>query len=311
MQFLNNFFEIVIYNFIKKFFSQKNRNSLKKRLTRIKNKLGKLDLLIYGTINDDELFIHLNEKLGKEYEILMVHCSYDSMKPMYIGNLNLLLKKLISYCSLNNITLVMPAFFFGKGGNDLSDAAEYYAKHPSINLKRTVSQMGLLSEIFRRFPGTKRSIHPTHSVIAVGPLSEKITKTHHLSDNPYGEGTPFGIMAQHNTKILGIGTKYFRVLTQVHTAEELLKEKFPINFTYDKTIPITCISQDDESINYLFRVRKREYRIDALRLRKFLKDIKIESWKYNGIPFFLTEAKLVTNILIQNAKKGKTIYKKI
>lgn len=304
--------QILIYNLLRSFLSQEARNKLKKLLYAFRRKFDFIFLYVFGTTDDDNLFKQILNEIGSDFDILMIHSSYDNMIPMYKGNIHSLVTKFIEFSNSNNITIAMPAFFLGKGGgNDMQSAALYYEKHPIFNINSTYSQMGLFSEIFRRYPGVFRSIHPTHSISAYGPLAEKITSTHHLANNPYGEMTPFGYMAQFNTKILGIGTKYYRVLTQAHTAEEILKDDFPIKFTYDKKIPVTCKLHNGTSIVYQFLVRRKEYRIDALALKKILKNIKIKTWRYKGIPFFLTDAKSVTDELIKAAKRGKTIYKKI
>ncbi len=304
--------QIFIYNLLRSFLSQETRNKLKKLLYGLRRKFDFLFLFVFGTTDDENLFNHIENVIGRDFDILMIHSSYDNIIPMYKGNIHSFIVKLIEFSKFNNITIAMPAFFLGKGGgNDMQSAAYYYEKYPVFNLTSTYSQMGLFSEIFRRYPGVLRSIHPTHSISAYGPLAEKIISTHHLSNNPYGELTPFGYMAQFNTKILGIGTKYYRVLTQAHTAEEILKDEFPIKFNYQKSIPITCKLPNGSSFVYQFLVRKKEYRIDALALRKILKNIRIKTWRYKGIPFFLTDAKSVTDELIKAARMGKTIYKKI
>ncbi len=59
-------------------------------------------------------------------------------------------------------------------------------------------------------------------------MAEELTKEHHLADTECGRGTPFGFMAEHKTKIPGLGTKYYRSLTQIHAAENFLKEKLPV-----------------------------------------------------------------------------------
>src|SRR3712207_2603981 len=105
----------------------------------------------------------------------------------------------------------MPAFTFGRG----APAADHYRRHPK-NSARQPTEVGLLSEVFRRRAGVLRSLHPTASVCAYGPLAAELTAGHHLAGTIFGEGTPFGYMARHRTLILGIGTPYFKSLTQVH-----------------------------------------------------------------------------------------------
>ncbi len=117
----------------------------------------------------------------------------------------------------------MPAFVLGgKSGNPI----EFYKTH-DFDAKRTPSEMGLLTELFRRMPGSRRSLHPTHSITAFGPLAEQLTANHHHALTASGRGTPFELMAQRKTAIVGLGVEYYRCLTQVHTAEDLVGEKFP------------------------------------------------------------------------------------
>ncbi len=156
-------------------FNQKVRNKLKHQLYKYRTKGHAIFSLVYGTFTDDDLISHLTSRLGVDYDILMVHSSFNSMTPMYKGRLNNFLNRLISYCHEHQITLVMPAFYFG---TTTYDFGTYYKKH-YFDVKKTISQMGLLTELFRRKPGVKRSIHPTHSVCAYGLLAEEITKGHH------------------------------------------------------------------------------------------------------------------------------------
>jgi len=292
-----------LFKILRKIFSQSARNQLKIKLFKLRNKNKKLLQLIHGTTDDEMLFNHIIKKLDLNYDILMIHSSLNDMVPMFVGNLNQLLNKIVGYCKENQITLVMPSFFFGK---DTYDLGTYY-KENHFDVKKTISQMGLLTELFRRKSGVKRSIHPTHSVCAYGLLAEEITKGHHLADTSFGEGTPFGFMAQYRTMILGLGTRYFRVLTQVHTAEDMLKEEFPIKFNTKEIISVMCKNERGEELNYSLRNTKQEYIRDA-RLIKRIIDKKIIKWKYKGIPMFLTEAKVITDTLSEAALNGETIY---
>jgi aminoglycoside 3-N-acetyltransferase len=298
--------QLFIYNLLRKYLSQKSRNKLKASVFKLRIKSKKLLRLIYSSTGDEELINHIVEKLGIDYEILMIHSSFNDMIPMYTGNFNQLLNKIIEYCIENQITLAMPAFFFGA---EEFDAAKYY-KDNFFDVKNTISQMGIFTELFRGKPGVQRSIHPTHSICALGPLAKEITKTHHLAETTTGKGTPFGYMSEYDTKIFGIGTKYFRVITQIHTAEDLMGKNYPIKFKPKEIINVPCILNDGSTINYHLPINSREYETNASKFKKIFRDAKIEHWTYKGIPMFLTEAKNITETVIKAAKKGLTIYKK-
>ena len=119
--------------------------------------------------------------------------------------------------------------------NDFANA------YKNWNKETTPSDVGYLTEYFRKLPGAKRSDQATHSVAALGKLADYITETHGqsgLRHGPYGE-TPFAAdspwekMYKLNTKMLFIGVTS-RKCTMHHYVEyifvdELLKqaEKLP------------------------------------------------------------------------------------
>ena len=108
--------------------------------------------------------IRSDSDVNGNFEILMVHSVYDRLMPMYSGRYQDVIQELINLCGKDR-TLVMPAFVLGgKSGNPI----EFYKTH-DFDAKRTPSEMGLLTELFRRMPGSRRSLHPTHSITAFGP----------------------------------------------------------------------------------------------------------------------------------------------
>lgn len=77
--------------------------------------------------------------------------------------------------------------------------------------------MGVVAEMFRKWPGAKRSHHPARSVAAVGKHASYITKNHHLS-NIFGEGSPLDKLYQLNGYVLLVGVGYEKN-TSLHLAE--------------------------------------------------------------------------------------------
>ena len=296
-------------NFIRKAISitlaQETGNTIRASLYKFKNKHKWIFRLLYGTANDEEIFNNILQKLNGKIDILMIHSSLNGMVPMYTGSLNKLLSIILNYCKQNNITLAMPTFFSGSNW----EAKEYYenAKH-IFNVRKTFSQMGMLSELFRRTPNVKRSTHPTHSICALGPLADVLTKNHHQADTTFGEGTPFGEVIKYRTIILGIGTKSPQPLTQVNSAPDIMKSEFPLPL-YSEIIPVTCVDEVGNTIIYNLRIRKREFKIDRKTVKKILRK-KVMEWKYKGIPLLLAQSDIVTETIIEAARNGQTIYKK-
>ena len=286
--------------------TQEPGNTVGASVFKFKNKHNRLFRLFYGTASDEDIFNSISAKLNEKFDILMVHSSFDGMIPMYTGNLNKLLNMLISYCKEKDITLAMPTFFLGSN----FQAKEYYESGNHIfNVRKTASQIGLLTELFRITKGVKRSIHPTHSVCALGPLADQLTRNHHLSDATFGEETPFGEMIKYKTIILGIGTKSHHSLTQIHSVEDIMKENYPIPL-FTGYVPVKCIDEFGNSLIYNLRIKNPNYLIDQKSFLKTIKLVKITEWKYKGIPFYFTRADEVTETVIEAAKNGQTIYKK-
>lgn len=286
--------------------TQETGNTVDESFYRFKIKNKWLFRLLHGTAADADIFNNILQRINKSFDILMVHSSLAGMMPMYSGNLSKLLYMLVAYSKEKNITLAMPAFLMG---NNFQVIERFKTGMISFNINTTVSEMGMLSEMFRRLPGVKRSFHPTHSICALGPLAEKLTGNHNLADTTFGEGTPFDEMIKHRTIILGIGVKSENALTQIHVVEDIMKDRFPIPL-YTGVLPVTCVDESGKSFVYNLRIKNPDYTIDTGSLRKILRRIKNMDWTYKGIPFFSVEAKVVTDTFIEAAEKGETMYKK-
>lgn len=77
--------------------------------------------------------------------------------------------------------------------------------------------MGVVAEMFRKWPGAKRTNHPARSVAAVGKYADYITEEHDLS-NIFGENSPLDKLYKLDGHILLIGVGYEKN-TSLHLAE--------------------------------------------------------------------------------------------
>jgi aminoglycoside 3-N-acetyltransferase len=156
----------------------------------------------------------------------------------------------------------------------------------------------------------KASLHPTHRVCALGPLADKLVKTHHFSPAGCGPGTPFDLMASAKTVILGIGVEYEKCLTQIHTAEDLLGDQFPVKIPA-MTVPVTLVNEGGDRFEYTLVVPDKNFNGRISLLRTLLTKEELVEWKYHGVPMFFTTAGRVTEALCEAALKGITIYTKV
>lgn len=83
----------------------------------------------------------------------------------------------------------------------------------------TPSVCGRITEAVRMRPNAVRSLHPTHSVAAIGRDAEEITRNHE-NVHPFGIGSPLYKVFEREGKILQIGVGH-DTNSIIHVAEEL------------------------------------------------------------------------------------------
>ena len=260
---------------------------------------------VHGTFSTEELIAELNRRLPRDFEILMVHSSFDTFLPMYKGNAKELVSALIEFCGPDR-TLVMPSFVMGGRSYD---AAAYYQSKP-FDVRTTPSEMGLIAEIFRRTPKVLRSLHPTCAVCALGPLAKQLTTGHHLSETGMSPDSPFGVMTRRPTAILGLGVEYFRCLTHVHTATHKMGDEYPIKFV-NRTTQVTLIDYDGSRFVHTLGLPDRTKKLDLTVIWSVLSREELMEWRFHGVPMFLVpEAGVLTERLIEAARRGVTIFGK-
>ena len=95
-------------------------------------------------------------------------------------------------------------------------------QHPPVfDPAQTPCWTGRIPEIFRRRPAAVRSLHPTHSVAAIGADAETLTRDHLDSISPCDEQSPYGKLALlDDAYILLIGVTH-ESNTTLHHVEEL------------------------------------------------------------------------------------------
>jgi aminoglycoside 3-N-acetyltransferase len=113
-----------------------------------------------------------------------------------------------------------------------SSSYEYLSKKPIFDIRKTPSEMGIISEIFRRKSGVFRSQHPTHPILAFGKDAARITEGHHVCVYPLGKDSPFDKFRILKGKILFFNVP-FDTFTFIHYIEDLTKEKVPLSIYSD------------------------------------------------------------------------------
>jgi aminoglycoside 3-N-acetyltransferase len=153
------------------------------------------------------------KQLGLDFgHSVLVHSSLSSLGTVE-GGANTVIDALLEVVGSEG-TVMVPTL---TGTSSLSAS-----NPPSFDPKTTPGRTGLIPETFRKRQEALRSLHPTHSVAAIGAAASRLTKDHFLSVTPCDEVSPYGrLVQQARSYILLIGVDHQRS-TMFHHIEELV-----------------------------------------------------------------------------------------
>lgn len=97
--------------------------------------------------------------------------------------------------------------------------AEVHAEQPRFYSATSPSHVGILTELFRQQPKAIRSLHPTHSVAAIGADAVEFTTGSEEFDTPTARASAWGKLLDRQAKILLVGVGLERN-TFIHGIEE-------------------------------------------------------------------------------------------
>ena len=96
-------------------------------------------------------------------------------------------------------------------GNVNADQTAFHVAH-------TPSTVGALTNVFRQRPNAIRSLHPVHSIAAIGPKAKFFTEGHLEARTPWSAESPYGRLMRNQGFILFLGTD-FSANTCIHAIE--------------------------------------------------------------------------------------------
>ncbi len=209
------------YSIIRVFFRKINSKK-KKRLLKKK----------HNHFNTNDLIADLKSLGIKKSDVVFVHSSLSKIGYVEKGA-STVIDALLNVVGEKG-TLVIPTYFM-KGTMYNTCVSENYV----FDRKKSPTVLGAIPLGFLKRDGISRSIHPTHSVSAIGMNAKKITYKHHIGNKTYGENSPWGKILELNGKFLGIGIN-LGPTTQYHYIEDVMGEEFPLKVKIDKLFKLKC-----------------------------------------------------------------------
>ncbi len=169
-------------------------------------------------------FIELGLKPG---DTVLVHSSFNSFGGVE-GGPQTVIDALTEIVEKNG-TLIFPTFNF-----------DFSSKGSTFDVKKTPSQMGILTEFARKNPNSKRTLDPIHSFVVLGNLKDELGNL--VYENSYGANSMFAKLREKKGMIMIIGLKYNNSVTFFHHIEEMQK----VDYRFLKEFHGDIIDYDDE-----------------------------------------------------------------
>jgi aminoglycoside 3-N-acetyltransferase len=170
----------------------------------------------FAPVDASELRRVLRELGVQSGDLLFVHSSFDQMQSIRATPVEMI--EMLCEAVGASGTVVMPTFPMSG-----TTSQEYLDQNPVFHWRRTPSRVGMLTEIFRRMPGTERSLHPTHPIAARGAAAAWLTEGHERSETPFDEHSPFQKLLERNALVLRMGR--FEAMTFRHLADHLIRDR--------------------------------------------------------------------------------------
>lgn len=188
-------------------------------------------------------------------------------------------------------------------------SAEFLRRDEVFDARSTPSYMGLLTELARRHPGAVRSLHPTKSVCAIGPLAKELTADHQRSPYPYSACSPYYKIIAHGGKIIGLGLTTGK-LSFTHCVDDALGAEFPVAPYLPTCFRARCVDGTGQQCivdTYAHDMRQMVHDVPRF-VRRHIAPETCSELTIGSASFFLAHSRPLFEQMMQLARRGITIY---
>ena len=246
----------------------------------------------YPRFGSDELKSTLESIGVRSGATVFLHSSWDEFYN-YSGSAVELIRMLLEHVGPTG-TLAMPAFPLRIDFNAVFD------------VRRTPTGAGLIPELFRRMPNTRRSINIQHSVVAAGPNADYLVRDHHRSETAWDSLSPYARLADVDALIVCAGLPRAYAPTAQHCAESLLYHEIP----YFRSVfgePTSYRYRDENGDEGTHSVRQRTGRWRATRTRKYFVSARRHA-QISNLQIQALDARFLIERITELGRQGITDY---
>jgi aminoglycoside N3'-acetyltransferase len=284
---------------LKRFLSKKSRRKLK----RLVNKYKVLVIRRFYSYDDDLLKERLVRLGLTKGDTVMVHSSFSRFNGFEGGPQDVVSSLIDVVGEEGNLLMVSLPY--------RTSSAEYLESNPVFDVSRTPSQMGLISEAFRKRPDVMRSVHPTHPMLAWGQDSVWLTADHHKCPYGCGTGSPFDKFFHKGGKVLFFDVA-FGAFTFFHYIEDLIKDRLP----FDLYSPEPMNAEVVDTTGTHFEIPVYVFSPSAVRLRAplrlekaLLENEDISITRIGNTTLRLVESRAAVECANRMYDEGQTLYR--
>lgn len=235
---------------------------------------------------------------------LILHSSLSNIGKLADGGAPHVAREILSRINLARYTLLAPALPFNTSMKDYLDQCA------AFDVRAAKNAMGAIANIVMREPGCVRSVHPSHSTLALGAKAAHYVEGHERDATPFGPHSPFRKLTKNRGQILMFGVGLNSV-TCFHVYEDLLGTALPFEVYQAKRYEVPCTDRDGAAL----RVRTSCHcpfltaRRECERTRPYLERAgHIRTVPIGESEISLLDARGLTTTLLEMLLAGDSIY---
>jgi aminoglycoside 3-N-acetyltransferase len=281
---------------VNKYLGGRQKRAIKAKLHQVRQRLVRT----LRSYDSAQLTAKLRQMGIAETDTLLVHSNFEPLSgfkgtPMDVVEV---LARLVG--EKGNLLMVSIPF--------RGSAYDHLALGKVFDVRKTFSMMGLITEMFRRRPGTLRSLHPTHPVLALGKDASWLVADHETCRYPCGPGSPFEKFNSLGGKILFFDVG-FGSITFFHFVEHLTIGDLPFPVYDERVFESTVVDAAGQKRTVQTQAYTREYPRAAEKLEaEMLRRGKIQKGRVGNSRVLLVTAADVVECQTAMAKAGNYPY---